>query len=43
MLEKWAALQLLGVNLTTTDGRELIITRYTEPEPDQRLLHGQRG
>jgi len=25
-------------NLPTSDGRELILTRYTQPEPDQRLL-----
>jgi len=37
-LEKFAAMQLLDVHFPTTDGRELIFTRYTEPEPDQQLL-----
>ena len=26
------------VHLPTTDGRELMLTRYTEPDADQRLL-----
>jgi transposase len=38
VLEKLAAMQMLDVHLPTTDGRELILTRYTQPEPDQRLL-----
>lgn len=29
---------MLDVHLPTTDGREVILTRYTQPEPDQRLL-----
>jgi transposase len=37
-LEKLAAMQLLDVHFPTTDGRELIFTRYTEPESDQPLL-----
>jgi len=42
-LEKFAAIQLLDVHLPTTDGRELIFTRYTQPEPDQQLLLAQLG
>lgn len=38
VLEKLAALQMLDVHLPTTDGREVILTRYTQPEPDQRLV-----
>ena len=38
VLEKLGALQMLDVHLPTTDGREVILTRYTQPEPDQRLL-----
>jgi hypothetical protein len=38
VLEKLAAMQMLDVHLPTTDGREVILTRYTQPEPDQRLL-----
>ena len=42
-LEKFAAIQLLDVHFPTTDGRELIFIRYTEPEPDQQLLLGSVG
>jgi len=38
VLEKLKAMQMLDVHLPTTDGREVILTRYTQPEPDQRLL-----
>jgi hypothetical protein len=37
-LEKFAAVQMIDVYLPTTDGRELLLTRYTQPEPDLRLL-----
>ena len=37
-LEKFAAIQMVDVHLPTTDGRTLILSRYTEPEPDQRPL-----
>jgi hypothetical protein len=42
-LEKLAAMQMLDVHFPTTDGRELIFTRYTEPEPDQQLLLAKLG
>jgi len=42
-LEKLAAMQLLDVHFPTTDGRELIFTRYTEPENDQQLLLAKLG
>jgi transposase len=38
VLEKLAAIQMLDVCLPTTDGRRLIMPRYTEPEPDLALL-----
>ncbi|MFH1602465.1 MAG: IS1634 family transposase [Pseudomonadota bacterium] len=38
VLEKLCAMQMLDVHLPTTDGREVILTRYTQPEPDQQLL-----
>ena len=38
VLEKLAAIQILDVVLPTTDGRCLVMPRYTEPEPDQALL-----
>jgi len=31
-------MQMIDVHLPTTDGREIILTRTTEPEPDLRLL-----
>jgi hypothetical protein len=38
VLEKFAAMQMIDVHLPTTDGRELVLTRYTEPEPELCLL-----
>ena len=40
-LEKFAAVQMIDVHLPTTDGRELLLTRYTQPEPELRLLTQQ--
>jgi hypothetical protein len=31
-------MQMIDVHLPTTDGRELVLTRYTEPEPELSLL-----
>ena len=39
VFEKFAALQMIDVHLPTTDGRELVLTRYTEPEPELSLLN----
>ena len=33
-----AGVQLVDVHLPTTDGRTIVLSRYTEPEPDQALL-----
>jgi hypothetical protein len=33
-----AGQQMIDVHLPTTDGRELVLTRYTEPEPELNLL-----
>jgi len=38
VLEKLGSMQMIDVHLPTTDGREVILTRYTQPEPDQKLL-----
>jgi transposase len=38
VLEKFAAVQMIDVHMPTTDGRELILTRYTQPEPELQLL-----
>jgi hypothetical protein len=38
VLDKMAAIQMVDVQLPTTDGRTVILSRYTEPERDQALL-----
>jgi hypothetical protein len=38
VLEKLATIQMLGVSLPTTDGRELRLVRRTEPDADTALL-----
>jgi hypothetical protein len=37
VLDKFAAIQMLDVHFPTTDGRTLILSRYTELNPDQKL------
>jgi hypothetical protein len=32
---------MIDVHLPTTDGREIVLTRYTQPEPDLQLLINQ--
>lgn len=41
MLEKFAAIQILGVHLPTTEGSEIVLSRYTQPERDVCLLLDQ--
>jgi transposase len=43
VLEKFAALAMHDVHFPTTDGRELIFARYTQPEAEQELLLDQLG
>ena len=38
VLDKFTAIQMLDVHFPTTDGRTLILSRYTHLEPDHRLL-----
>jgi hypothetical protein len=38
VLEKFATVQMIDVHIPTTDGRELSLTRYTQPEPEIKLL-----
>jgi hypothetical protein len=38
VLDKLAAMQMLDVWFPTTDGRWLVMPRYTEPEAEQKLL-----
>jgi len=37
-IEKFAAVQMIDLHVPTTDGRELLLTRFTEPEPELALL-----
>jgi transposase len=41
LLEKFAALQMLDVHFPTSDGRELVFQRYTQPEKDHKMLLAQ--
>jgi hypothetical protein len=41
VLEKFAALQMVDVHLPTTDGRYLVLPRYTQPDKDQQILLSQ--
>jgi transposase len=43
LLEKFAAIQMLDVHFPTSDGRELVFSRYTQPEQDHKLLLVQLG
>lgn len=38
VLDKFAAIQMLDVHFPTLDGRTLILSRYTQPEADQKVL-----
>lgn len=38
VLDKISAIQMLDVHLPTTDGRELVMPRYTQPEKDLAML-----
>jgi transposase len=38
ILEKFKTMQMIDVHLPTTDGRNLILSRYTQPEKDLQLL-----
>jgi transposase len=37
-LEKFASMQMIDVHVPTTDGREIVMTRTTQPEPELQLL-----
>lgn len=38
VLDKFAAVQMIDVEIPTTDGRTITLTRYTEPEAELKLL-----
>ena len=43
VLEKFSAVQMIDVHLPTSDGREVVLTRHTQPEPDlEFLLRGMK-
>ena len=39
--KKFTTVQMIDVHLPTTDGREILLTRYTHPEPELQLLIDQ--
>jgi hypothetical protein len=41
VLDKFRAVQMIDVHLPTTDQREVILSRYTQPEKDLQLLLNQ--
>jgi transposase len=41
VLEKFTAMQMIDVYLPTSDGRTIILSRYTQPETDLQLLLNQ--
>ena len=38
VLAKFKTMQMVDVHVPTTDGRELVMSRYTQPEADHRML-----
>ena len=38
VLDKFHSVQMIDVHLPTTDDREVILSRYTQPEKDLQLL-----
>ena len=38
VIAKFKTLQMVDVHLPTTDGRELLLSRYTQPEAEHRML-----
>jgi len=43
VLDKFAAIQMLDVHFPTMDGRMLILSRYTQPQLDQKILIERLG
>lgn len=37
-IEKFKTMKMVDVHLPTTDGRELVLSRYTQPEADHKML-----
>lgn len=43
VLEKFAAIQMIDVHFPTSDQRELVFCRYTQPEKDHKMILAQLG
>jgi transposase len=43
LIGKFASMQMLDAHFPTTDGRELVFRRYTQPEKDHKMLLAQLG
>ncbi len=41
VIAKFKALQMVDVHVPTSDGRELVMARYTQPLPEHRMLLDQ--
>ena len=41
VLEKFAAVQMIDVHLPTTDGRKVVLSRYTQPENELKVILNQ--
>jgi len=38
VLDQFKTIQMVDVHVPTTDGRQLVLSRYTQPEPEHRVL-----
>ena len=38
VIAKFKTMQMVDVHIPTTDGRELLLSRYTQPEAEHRML-----
>ena len=38
VIEKFKTIQMVDVHLPTTDGRQLVLSRYTQPEAEHKML-----
>lgn len=38
VIEKFKTIQMVDVHVPTADGRELVLSRYTQPEPEHRMI-----
>ena len=43
ILKKLSSIQMIDIYLPTTDGRHIVMSRYTQPEKDVSLLLAQLG